>query len=722
MAEASGSGVVGLESIARRVSRRGAWLFAIGFTTVMTVGILGYARLRGILADRVKQELTTILRGTVASLELWAGHHTTVAEAMVLTPGIREATSTLARQGQAAGPEDLLTSPAVAELRAQLNPMLTRWDYHGWVIIGPDGRNLASNAADIVGLRTLANRPEIRTIFEGRESIVTGPFRAEAPLPQGGLATRGRPTMLVATPIRDERDHTLGVLAFRIRPEDQFSDVLQVGRMGASGETYAFDRDGLMVSQSRFEDQLRQIGLLPEDTSVTAVLNVNVRDPGGNLLFGYVPRVPRPALPLTHMAASAITEGAGINVDGYRDYRGVEVVGAWAWLPEFDLGVTAEVDRTEAFRGLIAVQNGFWALITFLMAGVAGLFFYSRAMIALAGRARHAERIGQYQLKRKLGEGGMAKVYLGYHALLRRPTAVKLIDPERASPQLVARFEREAQHTSRLNHPNTIALYDYGRTPERVFYYAMEYLDGITLEVLINGSGPLSDARAIFLLQQVCGSLAEAHAAHLVHRDVKPGNIMVGVHGGLPDFVKVLDFGLVRDVARSNSPVITQAGVITGTPMYMSPEAIQDPERVDSRSDIYALGAVAYFLLTGTPPFQGKTMVEVCGQHLSTDPEPMASRLGRSVSPELEAVVRWCLAKDSNDRPQTVEAVSEALQQCPVQAEWTRAMAATWWADRNAETEGGSGSGRPMPAAASDSDDSGRPRRFHIDFTSGRTP
>ena len=222
--------------------------------------------------------------------------------------------------------------------------------------------------------------------------------------------------------------------------------------------------------------------------------------------------------------------------------------------------------------------------------------------------------------------------------MLRRPSAIKMLNVENVNDASIERFEREVQITCKLNHPNTVAIYDYGRTPEGVFYYVLEYLDGIDLQALVDMYGPQSEARTIHILKQICGSLYEAHTQGLVHRDIKPANVMLNRRGSEPDVVKVLDFGLVRvlDDAKQSR----QSGGLSGTPLYMSPESIQTPDLVDARSDLYAVGAIGYFLVTGQPVFSAASLVELCQQHVSTMPIAPSERLGRAISPELEAAYR----------------------------------------------------------------------------------
>jgi serine/threonine protein kinase len=378
-----------------------------------------------------------------------------------------------------------------------------------------------------------------------------------------------------------------------------------------------------------------------------------------------------------------VTAGrSGVNVDGYRDYRGVPVVGAWRWLPEWGIGVVTEIGRDEAFSTLRVVRRAFGGLAAGLLLAAGAIALASRRIYRLQKDVARAQRLGQYTLEEKIGEGGMGAVYRARHAFLRRPTAVKLIRSGLENPALLARFEREVQLTSQLTHPNTIAIYDYGRTEEGIFYYAMEYLPGVPLDVVIREDGPQEASRCVHLVRQVCASLAEAHRAGLVHRDVKPANVMVCERGGLYDVVKVLDFGLVKDVAADDSGVTATSHVI-GTPLYISPEAVQSAALVDARSDVYAVGGVAYALVTGEPVFVGKSGVEVIGHHLHSDPVRPSERLGRAVDAYLEELILACLAKRPEERPADAGVVLRRLEAWPGEA-WTQDRAREWWLSRGA--------------------------------------
>jgi eukaryotic-like serine/threonine-protein kinase len=272
-------------------------------------------------------------------------------------------------------------------------------------------------------------------------------------------------------------------------------------------------------------------------------------------------------------------------------------------------------------------------------------------------------------------------VYRARHAFLRRPTAVKLIRSDLASPQILARFEREVQLTSQLTHPNTIAVYDYGRTPEGIFYYAMEYLPGLPLDHVIRDDGPQGESRVVHILGQVCASLAEAHRIGLVHRDVKPANVMLCERGGTYDVVKVLDFGLVKELDAEEDAAVTAVGYFVGTPLYMAPESVLSTS-VGPRADVYALGGVAYALLTGRSVFAGNSGAEIVGHHIHTKPLPPSERLGRAVDPFLERLVLDCLAKKPEDRPADAGAVLQELEQGWKGPAWTQREAREWWETR----------------------------------------
>lgn len=299
---------------------------------------------------------------------------------------------------------------------------------------------------------------------------------------------------------------------------------------------------------------------------------------------------------------------------------------------------------------------------------------HRRQKAVIAGR-----QFGNYVLEEKLKESTMGAIFRARHIRLRRPAAVKILRAERTNNESIAQFEQEVQLTSRLRHPNTVSIFDYGHTPDDLFYYAMELIDGLTLAELVKVDGPLPDGRVLAILQQTCSALAEAHEMNLIHRDVKPENIMLSKRSNSPDHVTVLDFGLVTTVNTDPAALGDSARGVVGTPLYMSPEAAQARDSICPRSDLYSIGAVGYYLLTGTHVFTGQTVLDVLHQHMRSTPLAPTERCDIELCPEFERILMSCLQKNPADRPSSAAALAAALAQCTPRKPWTRDDAMSWW-------------------------------------------
>jgi HD-like signal output (HDOD) protein len=284
-------------------------------------------------------------------------------------------------------------------------------------------------------------------------------------------------------------------------------------------------------------------------------------------------------------------------------------------------------------------------------------------------RVQQLRQVGSYILDSQIGQGAMGVIYLARHCMLTRRAAIKVMQTSAISPAALAMFETEVQLTSQLSSPHTVAVYDYGVTPEGLFYYAMEYLEGVTLAELVRTSGPLPASRVIHFLTQACASLKEAHAVGLIHRDLKPENIMICNRGGIPDTVKVLDFGVATMISESSISDNTTTR-ISGTPCYMSPEAIIAPHTLDARGDIYSLGAIGYYLTTGHTVFPATSVSEVLRSQVLDRPENPSAKLGLPVDADLEAIILQCLEKSPDNRPVNPTELCQRLNDCRAARTW----------------------------------------------------
>jgi tRNA A-37 threonylcarbamoyl transferase component Bud32 len=638
------------------------------------LGLWAHGALRAWLRQMLHDNLTTLVAADARLVDQWIDQHIGQVQSWGREPTVREQAQRLMEVDaiSAGAAERLITSPAQAELRESLDALsgaglhCAVWNRAGICISdwSLEGHGIGA------GLSPLGGKLFAQVMAGTSLCRVVDP---QMPITLGYPPTEGGPSIAILTPLRDEQGTILGMLgAFMTENDPRLSEVFQLSHTGETGEMLAFDRQGRMLSQSRLAPQLLALGLIdPPDGDRTA-LRVQLRDPGVDLTRGYKAALPIAARPLTHMAALAVSGHDGSDIDGYRDMRGVPVVGAWQWLEDHELGLAAEIDYAEAYRPLRYLSTAVWGGVGLMLVGVGAVSALSYRLQQLQ---RRVDRVGQYTLTAKIGEGGMGEVYLARHALLKRPVAIKLLKSDQDSAESVARFEREVQLAAQLNNPHTVEIYDFGRSSSGRFYYVMEYLDGLSLAQLVMLDGPLPQGRVAALLDQVCQSLAEAHSLGMVHRDIKPQNLLVCRRGGQADVIKVVDFGLVK----TNSPDdVTATVAIMGTPLYMAPERFRDPATTDPRCDLYSVGAVAYFLLTGRNAleFEGKNPWQVLLDEAPANPSVWARE---TLDPEFESLVMRLLAKDPADRPASANAVIAELDQIARHWPWSQADAERWW-------------------------------------------
>lgn len=663
------------------LARRRPLEIALGLVLVAAVTLWVYAGVNTALAQLAAQNLRTLITSEVAVIDAWVGEKrlnvqrwaadervVAVAERLLARAALGEAALQAACGG--ADGEELVA--AIDLLRQRDAAAVVH-------LIGPDGRIIAARSGAKCGRQLSA---EQREVFA---PVFAGAVRFTASLASvdrvGWADPGGQPKVWIAAPVVNAAGEAIAVLDIGKPAAERFSQLFEAARFGTTGEAYAFDRRGRLLTESRFRESLVNSGRLNPGQS--AILSLRLSEPDDD---NGTPPLSR----LIGIALAARRDGTtrqGELLEPYINYLGDRVVGSWRWLDDYGFGIAVEVSEAEAFAPLARLNTVFAVLGLMVGLAVFGLVVTLLRMQRMARQVQAATQVGNYELFEEIGQGGVARVYRAQHRLLKRPTAVKIIQLHQSTDELLARFDREVRLCSQLMHPNTIEIFDYGRTPDGLPFYAMELLDGATAQQLVERSGPFAAARAVHLLRGIAGSLAEAHDRGLVHRDVTPANVMLCRKGGLYDVPKLLDFGLIKDTRGEHTRDLTRALRVLGTPAYMAPERIERPGSADYRSDLYALGAVAYFLLTGRAPSEGSTDLSLAYHVVHTVPAPVETVAAQPVPIELARLVTACLAKRPEDRPQSAAQMSEVLDRIAAEHPWTQAAARAWWDSNPASRE-----------------------------------
>jgi len=608
---------------------------------LVALGAWTYHAVESSLRELRAAALASLLEAEAKTLAVWIETHKTDIRRIARDREVREHVVALARIASRPGaaPAEYCNAPARRPLVAQLGAVLEEQGAVTFNAVDRSRRIIASRFPEYCGLRLTdaSFERDLAPVFAGETRFVRPREQHERLESAPAKPPLERPVTWVETPVQDASGAIVAALAFGEYADREFAVILSAARTGATGEAYAFDAEGRLLSPSYGAGR-------------------------------------------TALAADAGRAEHGVRLDPYPGYHGREVIGAWRWLPEHDFGVAVEMSAAEAYAPLRYLNIAFGVVFGALVIAVFAALASTLSVLRLRRELGDGRKVGPYRLMRRIGEGGVAVIYLAQHALLKRPTAVKLMKPARMTEVLIARFEREVQLASSLSHPNTIEIFDYGRTRDGLLYYAMEYLDGMTVTDIVARDGAVPVARTIHILRQVCGALAEAHGKGIVHRDISPDNIMVCRHGGQLDFVKVLDYGLVKQMdPKLQTKDLTHGLRIVGTPLYMAPERLRDPADVDARADIYAVGAVAYTMLSGRRMFPGTDDLALTSQILNEAPMPLAEAASQPIPTPLEHLVTSCLAKRREHRTQRVADLAEAFEALALEYRWTQADAAACW-------------------------------------------
>lgn len=628
---------------------------------LVLTGYFTERRLKFEIESSVRDSLEKTLRSNAEAMTLLLRGYKERVRGISKIPHIKQSTQQITEL-YSQGKESQLKGET-AKLEAILNGFFSHNGFQDYYLINQQGRMIASKYAALVG-HQVNTAEAIQSIMDKDGNFVCLPKIATHPVTGGEFVL-----MYVGTSLKNKNGETYAYLAFSVNPSHGFSSIMEVtAQTGESSETYAINKDGWMISHSRFDQELRELNILEKDDQ-SSVLEVQLVDKEGKALTVFADAFSNP---------NTTYPKVQVNSEGYSDYRDYEVIGAWTYLKEYDFAITSEIDKEEAFRSLSIIRKIFAVIFGLASLLALGLIAYALYSIQLKKKVRSAaleaaSELGQFKIIEKLGEGAMGVVYRAEHQLMQRETAIKVLKNEAAREVDLVQFEKEVRITCRLTHPNTICIYDYGKTREGLFYYAMEYLEGSDLQEVITKTGPISPERVVHFVKQICASLNEAHAMNLIHRDIKAQNIVVCNRGGIFDSIKVLDFGLVHD---SNDE---SGHKVSGTPRYMAPEASNSRNELNDSIDIYAIGILISVMLTGQYPFSCDDSVEdILRAHREDTPMKPTELVKFPIPEEFDAIVLWCLEKDPKNRPANVMELAQKLDSLDLDP-WTQEKAKNWW-------------------------------------------
>jgi eukaryotic-like serine/threonine-protein kinase len=651
-------------------------LFLVG----LAVGYLAEQQLRHQQQTFITAHLEELIDFRVAQIRNWEQRQIARVTQWVEHPQVSELIESLVESVRTLTPEDpqlvqhLSASDCCLNLSTQLAKRAGRpvkfavWDRRMLTLVDWNQRQQPHLLA---ATTTAAGANMLAPVLRGQSKLFLP--HASFAITEGFIAEKGPAPLSILVPVVSPKSGAV-IAAIMLRGfglEEEYVEMLQRWTNEAKGETYLISQAGDLLTRSRYDQLLNELPLAHRQAGGRERLLV--RDPGVDLLAGERPEA-EPGSWLPTLLARKVAAGEnGSFAQGYRNYVGQLVVGAWRWLPDHEIGIALEQDYHSSYamvrstRGAIYLMSGLFsvALIGFLTAVAVG---------ERRQRLRDVSEVGPYQIQELLGEGGMGRVYLAEHALLCRQSAIKVLTKGDTDLSIISRFEREVQLASQLTHPNTISIFDFGRSRDGVFYYAMEYIHGAHLGQLVEYVGPLPPGRCIYILRQLCRALLEAHHAGVVHRDIKPQNIMVCNRGGEPDFVKLFDYGLVKAFAPGVSPNQSQTKVVVGTPRFMAPERLNSPWLADPRVDVYSVGALAYYLLTAQLP----PLVTAGEDHEQEQPGVETLDLPPAVV-EFGGLLSLCMSVEPASRPSNMTSVLRELDGLGKKFPWSREDSELWW-------------------------------------------
>ncbi|MEM9828126.1 MAG: serine/threonine protein kinase [Planctomycetota bacterium] len=661
----------------RKFRITGAWLYLLSLVPTVLIGFWTYRQIRTQLERSIKNEFSAVLDSATLAADRFLNTKADLVGLWSQQPEIRRSVESLVKlQHDGTDVETLRSRPEIDAIENQLRQLSGRNEVK-FVVWNSSLTTIASWLPERtdVGMQVHPDgAANLARVFSG-ETVLYGPARLEEDIP-GFTPETNRPVMAILVPVRNDSGKIIAALLVRgLNWFDEFSSLFADISVSRGMDLYAADADGVMLTASVRAMALADGGRfdVPADRIPAGL---RVANPGTTDLSLARP-IRRDVLPITEIIADLREVSPGVRTEPYQNYAGQSVVGASRWLPEWNLGVVVEGDSGKAFGPLGLVLNGFFGLATLL--AISSLVAAAKIAKSSTAEAAASHPLSRYEVLGTLGAGGMGMVYHVRHTGLGRDAALKILRGDRQHFEDQARFDREARLASSLINPHTVTIYDYGRSPDGDAYCVMEYLSGLTLNEVISRDGPQPIGRVLTILRQICDALCEAHARGLCHRDIKPHNIMLSHDPAAGDWAVVFDYGLAKPLQPGGGVFETGETVWAGTPMYMAPERFRDPSNLDPRSDLYAVGSVAYLLLAGNPPFAESDPESLFALILDEQPISVGIHRGEPLPESVEAMLQRMMAKDPADRYASVLDLAKDIDRLRSEHTWSVEQSSVWW-------------------------------------------
>ena len=663
----------------RRSRRRtSGWLWLAALLPTALIGWWTYGRVDSLMEQAVGNELKGAVDFVAMVSEQFLDDKAQLVELWSRQPSMRQSIEELVALAESKPPlEELRSAPQSGRIKAQLQE-LSGHDEVKFVVWNESYKTLASwlpDSADVGNPVHPSGASNLARVMTG-ETVLFGPERL-VDNTEGFVPETAAPVMAIIVPIRDGSGQIIA--AMLVRGTEMFPDFSRMfaeATMAGGLDAYAINRDALMVTDSPHAVSLATQSRLDLPADQIAA-QLRVADPGVELTTKNASSVQRNIRPVTIAVASASTGNSEVRTEPYRNYSGEWVVGAWRWINNWNMGVVIERNAHDAFAAVRVVRFSF-LLLGSLLALTAS---FAAAKIARTATAQQAavHPLSRYEISGELGSGGMGVVLKARHRQLGRDTALKILRGDRHTKEDRLRFDREAQLAASLSNPHSVTIYDYGRSEEGEAFCVMEFLRGLTLQEVVARSGHQPIGRVLFIAQQICEALSEAHAMELLHRDIKPQNVMLSLDQAVGDWAVVFDYGLAKPLKPDDGVYQTSETIWAGTPMYMAPERFREPSVMNPRSDIYSVGCVAYYLLSGRPPFIECDPESLFALIISEHPISMAVHRGKAIPQPINDMVMKCMAKNASDRFQSIDELAKEIDGLRATHPWNVDDARVWW-------------------------------------------